>query len=94
MLAAIDVGRICVKIVGREAGKKCVVVEVIDRNFAFITGPRALNGVKRRRVNLKHIEPTGKRVKIERGAQDEELIEALDQDMQKFLQESVKTSLR
>ena len=29
-MPAIEVGRVCVKIAGREAGEKCVIVEVID----------------------------------------------------------------
>jgi large subunit ribosomal protein L14e len=87
VLAAIEVGRICVKIAGREAGKKCVVVEVIDRNFVFITGPKELNGVKRRRVNINHVEPTGNKVKIKRRASDEEIVSALDEETRIFLRE-------
>ena len=34
----IDVGRVCVKIAGRDAGKKAVVVEKIDSNFVLIDG--------------------------------------------------------
>ena len=29
-----EVGRLCLKIAGRDAGMKCVIVEVIDDNFA------------------------------------------------------------
>jgi len=76
-LAAIEVGRVCVKITGREAGKKCVVVDLIDKNFALVTGPRKVTGVKRRRTNVGHIEPTETKVKIKRGATDEEIVEAL-----------------
>ncbi|MEM0031616.1 MAG: 50S ribosomal protein L14e, partial [Desulfurococcaceae archaeon] len=72
-MPAIEVGRICVKTTGREAGRKCVIVDLIDENFVLITGPRQLSGVKRRKVNIKHIEPTDKVVKIPRGAGDEEV---------------------
>ena len=27
----IDVGRVCVKTAGRDAGRKCVVVEIVDK---------------------------------------------------------------
>ncbi|HDJ97286.1 MAG TPA: 50S ribosomal protein L14e, partial [Thermofilum sp.] len=49
MVRVFDVGRICVKTMGREAGKKCVIVDIIDDNFVLITGPKAASGVKRRR---------------------------------------------
>ena len=77
MLAAVEVGRVCVKIVGREAGKRCVIVDVIDRNFALVTGPVKVNGVRRRRANISHIEPTPLKVKIAKGADDDEVLEAL-----------------
>jgi len=76
-LPAIEVGKICVKVVGREAGKKCVIVDVVDKNFALITGPKAVNGVKRRRANVEHLQPTKDYVKIKRGATDDEINEAL-----------------
>ena len=76
-MPAIEVGRICVKIAGREAGKKCVIVDVVDKNFVLVTGPRKVSGVKRRRVNVSHIEPIQTRIDIKRGATDEEVTEAL-----------------
>jgi large subunit ribosomal protein L14e len=76
-LPAIEVGRICVKILGREAGKKCVIVDVVDKNFVLITGPKDVSGVKRRRANVSHIEPTGEMVEMNRGASDEEITNAL-----------------
>jgi large subunit ribosomal protein L14e len=74
---AIEVGRVCVKLSGREAGRKCVIVDVIDKNFVLITGPKTVTGVKRRRVNINHIEPLIDKIEIKRGASDEEVIEAL-----------------
>ena len=76
-MPAIEVGRICVKIAGREAGKKCVIVDVVDKNFVLVTGPQKVSGVKRRRVNVSHIEPIQTRIDIKRGATDEEVTEAL-----------------
>ena len=72
-----EVGIICVKVVGREAGKKCVVVEIVDKNFILITGPKTVSGVKRRRVNINHLEPTEEKINIKRGATDEEITDAL-----------------
>ncbi len=73
-----DVGRICVKIAGREAGRKCVIVDIIDQNFVLITGPKSLTGVKRRRVNIRHLEPTEYKIDIPKGASDEEVLKALE----------------
>lgn len=74
---AIEIGRICVKLSGREAGRKCVVVDVIDKNFVLVTGPFKLSGVKRRRVNVNHVEPTEAKVNVSKGDDDEKVTEAL-----------------
>lgn len=76
-MPAVEVGRVCVKVAGREAGKKCVVVDVINKSFALITGPKKVTGIKRKRVNVDHIEPTDAKVTIKRGATDEEVVQAL-----------------
>jgi len=72
-----EVGRICLKTVGREAGKKCIIVDMVDKNFVLITGPRTVSGIKRRRANINHLEPTQEKLNINRGATDEEVTEAL-----------------
>ncbi|HID17238.1 TPA: 50S ribosomal protein L14e [Candidatus Bathyarchaeota archaeon] len=76
-MAAIEVGRIYIKTAGREKGKKCVVVDIIDKNFVLITGPKPVTGVKRRRANIKHLKPTEEKIKIKRGASDEAVLKAL-----------------
>lgn len=76
-MPAIEVGRICVKLTGREAGRKCVIVDVMDKSFILITGPKTVTGVKRRRVNINHIEPFQDKIEIKRGASDEEVVEVL-----------------
>jgi len=72
-----DVGRICVKTRGRDAGKRCVVVDVLDKSFVVCTGPRQLTGVRRRRVNMSHLKPLELRLNIEKGASDEQVAAAL-----------------
>jgi len=74
---AVEVGRICVKLAGREAGRKCVIVDIIDKSFVLTTGPKTVTGIKRRRTNINHVEPLQDKIKIKRGASDEEVIEAL-----------------
>lgn len=65
----IETGRLCIKIAGRDAGKKCVVVDVIDETFALIDGE-----TRRKKVNIKHIEPTNKKIDIKKGASHEVVV--------------------
>lgn len=76
-MPAIEVGRICIKTRGRESGKRCVVLDIIDRNYALITGPKNVTGVRRRRVNINHLKPTEDLIKIKKGASDEEVYKAI-----------------
>jgi large subunit ribosomal protein L14e len=93
-MAGFDVGRICVKLSGREAGKKCVVLDIIDKNFALVTGPPKVTSVKRRRVNIEHIEATPERVEIKKGATDEEVAKVLEKAKKtSFMKSEVKPSL-
>lgn len=93
-MPAIEIGKICVKTRGREAGKKCVIVDIMDDKFALITGPKSLNGVKRRRSNIKHLEPTELKIDIKAGATDEEVMEALKkQNLLKIMMEELKIKI-
>jgi large subunit ribosomal protein L14e len=92
-MPAIEVGRICIKQIGRENGKKCVVIDVMDKSFVLVTGPKKITGIKRRRVNINHIMPLSDKIEVKRGASDEEVVQALEvagklQDMT----QSVKTA--
>ena len=55
-MAAIEVGRVCIKTAGRESGEKCVITKLIDENFVEVIGI----SVKNRRCNMNHLEPTEK----------------------------------
>jgi len=72
-----EVGRVCVKLSGRETGKKCVVVDVVDKNFVLVTGPKSVTGVRRRRTNVDHLEPTSELVELKKGAADEDVEKAI-----------------
>jgi large subunit ribosomal protein L14e len=90
-MSVYDIGRICVKTTGREAGKYCVIVEVIDKNYVLIDGPM----IRRRRVNYNHIEPTSDLLEIKKGA-DHDTIEAAIKKakLTKKLSETVKIPLK
>jgi large subunit ribosomal protein L14e len=89
-LPTIEVGRVCVKLNGREAGRKCVIVDVIDKNFVLITGPQKVSGVRRRRTNVKHVEPTSETIDIKKGATDEDVTKIADKSKKtSYLKEAV-----
>lgn len=77
-MPAIEIGRVCVKTRGRESGRKCVIVDVMGKNFVLVTGPKELTGVRRRKANIGHIEPLNVKVDIKRGASDDDIIKALE----------------
>ncbi len=76
-MPAIELGRICVKEAGRELGKKCVVIDVMDKSFVLVTGPKKVTGIKRRRVNINHLMPLQDKIDVKRGASDDEVTQTL-----------------
>ncbi|RLF16630.1 MAG: 50S ribosomal protein L14e [Thermoprotei archaeon] len=93
-MPSIQVGRICVKTTGREAGLKCVVVDLIDENFVLVTGPKDVSGVKRRRANIKHLIPLEDAINIPKGASDDEVRKALEEAGKiEFMKERIKPVL-
>lgn len=68
----INIGRICVKIAGRDAGKRCLIVDILDNNRVLIDGE-----TRRRPCNMLHLEPLEETVKIKKGASHEEVVQAL-----------------
>ena len=69
----IEVGRLCIKTAGRDAGQKCVVVELIDTMFVMIDGE-----TRRRKCNILHLEPTKQVVELKKGASHSDVEKALD----------------
>jgi len=78
----LSVGRICIKIAGRDAGKKCVVVEVIDDKNVLIDGL-----TRRRKCNKIHLEPLNQTLDIKANASHDDVAKAF-----KTLDLEVKTS--
>ncbi|MEM0487559.1 MAG: 50S ribosomal protein L14e, partial [Sulfolobales archaeon] len=76
-------------------GRKAVIVDLVDDNFIVVTGPKSLTGVKRRRVNVKHVEILDKKVEVPRGASDEEVLKAIEAaGLVDFMRERVKVGRR
>ncbi len=92
-MSLFGVGRICVKLAGREAGRKCVIVDVIDKNFVLITGPKSVSNVKRRRANVKQLEPL-EMIEISKKISDEDLEKELKKHKKiDFMKKIVKISV-
>ncbi|MFX1400058.1 MAG: 50S ribosomal protein L14e, partial [Promethearchaeota archaeon] len=82
-----DIGRVCVKTMGREAGHYCVVVDIIDKNYVIIDGLK----IRRRRVNYKHIEPLPDLIEIKKGAKHEDVEAAIKKaKLDKKMKETVE----
>ncbi|MHA1268725.1 MAG: 50S ribosomal protein L14e [Candidatus Helarchaeota archaeon] len=93
-MPAIEIGRICVKLAGREAGKKCVILDVIDKNFVLITGPKDLTKVRRRHANIKQLEPFKYKINIEKNSSDADVIDALKkEDLLDFMKTPIKLNI-
>jgi len=69
-----ETGRVCVKTAGREAGKYCVILEKVDKEFMMVTGPRVLTKVKRRKCNIRHLEPLPYKLNIKKDSSDSEVM--------------------
>lgn len=72
-MSLFDVGRLCLKIAGRDAGRKCVVVEKVDEHFVVIDGD-----VRRKKVNIKHLEPLNKKIELKNKASHAEVKSAFE----------------
>lgn len=70
----IDVGRLCIKTAGREAGRVCCVVKKVDAQFVLVSGP--LTHVRRRKCNILHLEPLTETLEIAADATDADLSKA------------------
>ena len=64
----IEIGRLCVKIAGRDAGLKCIVVDILKDKFVLIDGE-----TRRRKCNILHLEPLKNVIKISKNASHEEV---------------------
>ncbi len=73
-MSVYDIGRIVVKNMGREAGYRAVIVDIVDKNYLLIDGLK----VKRRRVNYKHIIPVDEIIDgLKKGASHKEVEAAI-----------------
>ena len=72
-MAAIVIGSVCMKNRGRDSGRKCVVANLVDANYVEII---CIGRKKRRRCNIRHLEPIGGRIELK--GSDDEIRKALE----------------
>lgn len=68
----IEIGRIVVKIAGRDAGKKGAVIDIIDKTYVLVDGQ-----IRRKRCNVTHLEPMSEKISIEKNASHEAVVSEL-----------------
>ena len=68
----INIGRICVKTAGRDAGLRCVILSNVKNNRVLIDGE-----TRRRTCNVGHLEPLPTLVQLKQEASHEEVAAAL-----------------
>lgn len=64
----IEIGRLYVKTAGRDAGLKCVIIDILDDKFVLIDGC-----TRRRKCNIMHLEPLKDTIKIKKKASHEDI---------------------
>jgi large subunit ribosomal protein L14e len=62
------VGNVCMKTAGRDAGKLCVITEVVDKHYVKVDGH-----TRPRKVNVHHLEPTGKNVAVKKNSSSKDI---------------------
>ena len=60
-MVSMENGRVCVKKSGRDAGRLCVVTNVIDENFVKVI---CVGRKKRRKCNITHLEPLPQKMEV------------------------------
>lgn len=68
----VNIGQLCVKIAGRDAGKECLVIKKLDNAYVMIDG-----ATRRRKCNLEHLEILPQVADIKKEADHEEVVSAL-----------------
>ncbi len=68
-----EIGRLAVKIAGRDAGRECLIIKKLDKSHVLVDG-----NTRRRKCNIAHLEILSQRAKIKEDAPHEEVVKALE----------------
>ena len=74
-MRSLEIGCVCVKTTGREAGHKAVVLESVDYNFVIVQGPK----VRKRKCNVLHLIPVGKKISVTKSMSSKDLEQKLSE---------------
>ncbi len=69
-----NIGRVCRMVKGKDAGNYCAIVDRVDKNFVLVDG----KGIKRKKVNIMHLEPLPVVLEIGKNANTDAVVKALD----------------
>ncbi len=79
-MALVEVGRVCIKKYGRDAGKKAVITKVAGSgSVSIVTSTR----LKERKCNIKHLEFLSEKIEV---GSKEQLARALEIEQSKIKQ--------
>ena len=71
----LNIGRVCMKIAGRDSNKIAVIIKNLDNNHVLIEG-----NVRRKKCNIKHLEPLNKILKIKEEESGDKIRELLKKE--------------
>ncbi|MFH1916405.1 MAG: hypothetical protein ABIJ21_04015 [Nanoarchaeota archaeon] len=67
----LNIGRVCVKIAGRDAGKTCAIIDTYDNGLVLIDGE-----TRRRKCNIRHLLPKEETISLKKDASHDDVISA------------------
>jgi large subunit ribosomal protein L14e len=88
-MSAIEIGRLCIKLAGRDAGKECLIIDILDKNFVLVDG-----NTRRRKCNVGQLEFSSQKAELKKGATHEEVLEALKGLGIKIAKKKASTKIR
>ncbi len=66
-----DIGRICIKLAGRDAKRTCAIVDIVNDTTVLIDGE-----TRRRNCNIHHLYPTEQKLDISKNASHAAVVKA------------------
>ena len=67
------IGQVCIKLAGRDAKKYCAIIDIIDETYVLIEGE-----TRRKKCNIKHLEPINVKIKADKNTSKEEILKLLE----------------
>jgi large subunit ribosomal protein L14e len=71
-----EIGRLCVKVAGRDARQKCVILKNYDNNYVLIDGQ-----TRRRKCNIAHLEPLNQVLEIAEDADHNVVMSVFEKEL-------------